>query len=61
MSKPIQFGGIHMKLQDKIVFITGGSDGMGKAMVKAAAAEGAKVAFVGRNADKCEKVLSEVH
>lgn len=46
-----------MKLENKVFFITGGSDGMGKATVLEAAREGAKVAFVGRNPDKCEKVL----
>ena len=46
-----------MKLKNKVFFITGGSDGMGKATVMEAAREGAKVAFIGRNPDKCEKVL----
>ncbi len=46
-----------MKLKNKVFFITGGSDGMGRATVLEAAREGAKVAFIGRNPDKCERVM----
>ena len=48
---------LFMKLENKVVFVTGGSDGMGKATVLEAAREGAKVSFIGRNPEKCEKVL----
>ena len=46
-----------MKLENRVVFVTGGSDGMGKATVLEAAREGAKVCFIGRNPAKCEQVL----
>ena len=39
-------------LKDKVVAITGGSDGIGKALVDACIAEGAKVATCARNYDK---------
>ena len=37
---------------DKVVVITGGSDGIGKALIDQLIAEGAKVATCGRNHDK---------
>ena len=48
------------KLEGKVFFITGGSDGMGRATVMEAAKEGAKVAFVGRNEGKLQKVADEL-
>ena len=40
------------KLKNKIVFVTGGTSGIGAASVKLFAEEGAKVIFVGRSQDK---------
>ena len=44
---------------DKIVVITGGSDGIGKALVQQFLALGAKVATCGRNMDKLNQLSSD--
>ena len=46
-----------MSLQNKVVLITGGSSGIGKALVDAALARGARVAVCARNMDKLLQVL----
>ncbi|HSQ44788.1 MAG TPA: SDR family oxidoreductase [Ginsengibacter sp.] len=45
--------------KDKVVIITGGSDGIGKALVEAMLNEGAKVATCGRNKQKLESLVNE--
>ena len=40
-----------MILKDKVIIITGAGPGMGQAMCRGAAAEGAKVAISARSAD----------
>jgi short-subunit dehydrogenase len=45
--------------QDKVVVITGGSDGIGKALIQALIPQGAKVATCGRNHDKLYKLQVE--
>ena len=40
------------QLKDKVVVITGGSSGIGKALVETALVDGAKVAVCARNAEK---------
>lgn len=48
-----------MKFQDKVVFITGGTKGLGKAMAKAFLDEGASVAVNGRNREALAKFEEE--
>src|SRR5271154_6345494 len=50
-----------MILKDKVALVTGGSRGIGRAIVKAFAAEGARVAFVYRgNADAANELAKEI-
>src|SRR5580658_2636844 len=46
-----------MNLKDQIAVVTGGSRGIGKAIVQALAKEGAKVAFVYRGNEQAAKEL----
>ena len=47
-----------IQLKDKVVVITGGSSGIGKALVGAALVRGAKVATCGRDAEKLQSAFS---
>jgi len=49
-----------VKLASKIVAITGGSHGLGKALAKACCKEGARVAIIGRNSSKLELAVKEI-
>lgn len=49
-----------MLLKDKIIFLTGGSTGIGLDCAKAYVAEGAKVAIVARNGDLAAQVAAEL-
>ena len=45
--------------KNKVVVITGGSDGIGKALIDALVPLGAKIATCGRNADKLQKLSQQ--
>jgi NADP-dependent 3-hydroxy acid dehydrogenase YdfG len=45
--------------KDKIVIVTGGTDGIGKALVEELIKEGAKVSTCGRNHDKLYQLQTE--
>jgi NAD(P)-dependent dehydrogenase (short-subunit alcohol dehydrogenase family) len=47
-------------LKDKVVAITGGSDGIGRAAALLFAAEGARVAICARNIENVNKVVAEI-
>lgn len=47
-------------MREKVVIVTGGSSGMGKAMAKKFAEEGAFVAITGRNSERLEETKKEI-
>lgn len=47
-------------MRDKVVLITGASDGIGKATAFALARQGAKLAFIARNREKTDAAAAEV-
>lgn len=49
-----------MAFSDKIVLITGASSGIGAKCAEYYAKEGAKLALVGRNAEKFESVIEQI-
>ena len=48
------------KFRDKVVIVTGGSRGLGRAMSLGFAREGAKVVVASRKLDSCEEVVSQI-
>jgi NAD(P)-dependent dehydrogenase (short-subunit alcohol dehydrogenase family) len=49
-----------MRLKDRVAIVTGGSQGIGEAIARRYAAEGAKVAIVNRNAQKAAGVVAAI-
>jgi len=49
-----------LQLKDKVVIVTGGAKGIGAAIVRACAAEGAVPVIVGRDAEAAEQLQSEL-
>jgi NAD(P)-dependent dehydrogenase (short-subunit alcohol dehydrogenase family) len=47
-------------LRDKVVLVTGGTQGLGAGIARAAAREGATLVLAGRNADRGEQVAAEL-
>src|SRR2546428_13910412 len=49
-----------MRLENKITIVTGGGTGIGEAIAKVFAREGARVAITGRRKDELERVVREI-
>ena len=49
-----------MRLQDKVIFLTGGSTGIGRECAGAYAREGARVAIVARHGDEAEEAAAQL-
>ena len=50
---------VNLELQDKVVIITGGAKGIGEAITRTFAAEGAIACILGRNQAEAEKIIRE--
>src|SRR5438105_3140916 len=48
------------RLKDKVAIVTGGGTGIGKAIARIFAAEGAKVAVCGRTPEPLEETVAEI-
>jgi NAD(P)-dependent dehydrogenase (short-subunit alcohol dehydrogenase family) len=51
---------VDLELTDKVVLVTGGSDGLGAAVVRRLVAEGARVALCARNAERVQRLVEEL-
>ena len=52
--------GATVRLKNKVVLITGGGSGIGEAMAKTFAREGAKIAVTGRRKEELERVVKDI-
>ena len=52
--------GLDMSLKDKVILVTGGTKGIGRAIAKAAALEGAKVVISGRGREDGDAFVEEI-
>ena len=57
---PLKINYIHMKLTEKVAFVTGSAGGIGYAIAKEMAAEGAKVVINDLDAEKTVQVVDEI-
>jgi NAD(P)-dependent dehydrogenase (short-subunit alcohol dehydrogenase family) len=60
MTDPRTYSAPAALLKDRVVLVTGASDGIGRAVAKAAAAHGAQVILHGRNVRKLEAVYDSI-
>ncbi len=60
MSKKSSSYAIYPSLSDRTVFITGGADGIGRALVAQFARQGSRVAFADLSADRANSLLAEL-
>lgn len=51
---------MNLNLKDKVVIVTGGAKGIGEAIVRAFAAEGAIPVILGRSPEAGKKVVTEI-
>ena len=50
----------YSSLKDKVVFVLGGSTGIGATLVEEFAKQGSKVAFVGRNEEASKELIESL-